>query len=484
MSSGTAGPVGSEREPGRRSAAPRRRVTPASVLAVLLPVVTLVAALLLQPAAAPRTGSGPSELPLDAASLVCPGTDGPADVGVASLAGDPGSGAGAGSGQVTASTGTDVTDLAVGPGRVTTASRRGAATVLSATGSLAPALLATRTVAAPLAATPCAPTASTQWFTGVGAAADHGSVLELVNPDAGTAIADVTVLTGTGPEDVPALRGVAVPAGTASRFDLSQVVPRRGDLALRVDVVRGRLGASVQDRDDPLDGQAATSDWLPAQTGPATSTVLLGLTRGTGTRRLSIANPGDDEVSVTVRVISPRATFAPEGLDPLRVPPQSTDGVDLDDLLAEAARRGGIGLLVESSGPVTASLRQVTGPSSGTDPADLSLLAALDAVSDPTAVVVPAGRARLLVAAGDTDAALSVTATAADGSALATREVELTAGTAANVSLPRGTALATIDTGGAAVRGAVLVQRPGATVLPLRGLQRTLVVPDTRPGLP
>ena len=42
------------------------------------------------------------------------------------------------------------------------------------------------------------PPAAVRWFTGVGAGASHRSVLELTNPDAGTAVADVTVLGRAG----------------------------------------------------------------------------------------------------------------------------------------------------------------------------------------------------------------------------------------------------------------------------------------------
>ncbi|WP_442940283.1 DUF5719 family protein [Nocardioides sp. B-3] len=53
---------------------------------------------------------------------------------------------------------------------------------------------------------------------GVGAAPEHSSTLELVNPDGGPAVADVTVLGPSGPVDVPALRGVTVPGGRTMRF--------------------------------------------------------------------------------------------------------------------------------------------------------------------------------------------------------------------------------------------------------------------------
>ena len=67
------------------------------------------------------------------------------------------------------------------------------------------------------------------WFTGVGSGAGHTSVLELVNPDSGTAIADVTVYGRSGVVDADELRGVSVPGGTSVRLDLGvdRAAPRR-----------------------------------------------------------------------------------------------------------------------------------------------------------------------------------------------------------------------------------------------------------------
>ena len=124
---------------------------------------------------------------------------------------------------------------------------------------------------------------------------------------------------------------------------------------------RGRLAVHVVDSYDELGSGATGQDWLPAQAEPATANLLLGLTRGAGERTLVLANPGADEVRATVTVVTPTSTFAPTGVEPVRVAPDSTEAVSLDDVLAQAAKDGAIGLLVESNGPVTASLRQFAG---------------------------------------------------------------------------------------------------------------------------
>lgn len=465
--------------PGRRSVRSERRGPgPAAVLAVLAPVVAVVASLLVpaQPDPAPRP---PTAAELTVSALSCPGAAAGGTVSVSSL-----SGPGAGSGEVSAGI-VDPTPVDVRPGRVSLASSQPDATVLTGAGALAPGLVATRTVATPLATLACGPLISDQWFTGAGAAAAHRSVLELVNPDDGPAVADVTLLSPTGPVDAPGLRGVAVAPGTVASFDLSQVTPRRGDLTVRVQTTRGRLGVSVLDVEEVLGGGVVTSDWLPAQSAPAPVNILVGLVRGAGPRRLVVGNPGDDEAQVQVELITPRSVFAPEGLAPFRVPPRSSVRVSLDDLLAEAAGRGALGLRITASVPVTAGLRQLT--------PDLSLLSPLDEVQGATAVVVPPGRSRLQLVSteepveGEAAAAgttVTVRATDDAGTVLDEREVELAPGTASNTALPAGTTLVRVDPGDLALRGAVVVREPGVTVLELATLARTSNVPDVRPGLP
>ena len=93
--------------------------------------------------------------------------------------------------------------------------------MVNGSGDLAAGLVVTRSGAG--SAVGCDRPVPEQWFTGVGASAEHSSTLTLVNPDKGPAVADVTVWDGSALVDVPALRGVRVPGG-AHRV----LRPRRG----------------------------------------------------------------------------------------------------------------------------------------------------------------------------------------------------------------------------------------------------------------
>jgi hypothetical protein len=447
------------------------------VLAVVLPVACALALFLLEPDRGRPSGEPPVETALTSASLVCPAAlpgTGSDLLGVSTLGAEPGTKV---TGDVQVGQGEAAGPVRVRSGRVSTATPGSDPAVVTAEGEVAPGLVAGRSMSAPLAAVDCAPPTADRWFTAAGASPTHNSVIELVNPNAGPAIADITVRAPSGVLDVPALRGVAVPGGTSTRLDLGQVVPRRGELSLEVHTSRGRLAVHVVDAYDELGSGARAQDWLPAQAEPALENVLLGLTKGAGERTLVLANPGVDEVRATVKVVTPTSVFAPAGVEPLRVAPDGTESVSLDDVLAQASQDGATGLLVESTGPVTATLRQVVDD-------DLSLLTAAPALETTTAAVLPTGPKRLLLGGPDAVGVATVAAYAANGKRLGEQRLELAPGTGADVTLSDQTALVTVTPERTSVRAAVLLTGTGTAVVPLRELVLTGLVPDVRPGVP
>jgi hypothetical protein len=447
------------------------------LLAIVLPVACAAALLLLQPDRGQPEGEPPLETPLTTASVVCPsalpgsGTD---LLGVSTVGTDPATKV---AGDVQVGLGDTVGPLRVRTGRVSPATSGPGPAVVTGTDDLAPGLVAGRSQTAPLSAVDCTPPVAEQWFTAAGAGATLNSMIELVNPNAGPAIADITVRSPGGVLDVPALRGVSVPGNTSQVLDLGQIVPRRGELSLEVHTSRGSLSVHVVDGYDELGTGVQVQDWLPAQPAPATSNLLLGLGAGAGERTLVLANPGGDELRATVKVVTPTSVFAPAGVEPVRVPPDSTEAVSLDDVLKQAVKQGATGLLVESTGPVTATLRQVVSD-------DLSLLTPTAAIDSTTAAVVPAGPKRLLLAGPDAVGVATVTAYAANGKVLATQRIELAPNAGGDVALPDETTLVVLTPERTSVGAALLVQGTGTAVLPLRELVLTGLVPDVRPGLP
>ena len=458
-------------QPGRRTASARRGgLNSTGILALVLPALTIGMLLLVSPHKPVDARRDPEPTTLKSAAVACPSAAG--GPGVAHVAtGQPEA-----RGEVTVTTDGKESSVQLRPGRVSEV-RGSGAVVTDAKDELAAGLLSARFGDRRLAALDCPMPAPETWFTGVGAGTQHNSVLELTNPDAGTAVADVTVFAQSGEVTATDLRGVTVAGNDSVRLDLSQTVPRRTDLGLRVVVSRGRLAASVLDEIPQLGSRRLTQDWMPAQSAPATRTVLLGLPGPSGRYTLAVSNPGEDEVRAGVRILTEDAAFTPEGLDELRVPPGSVQTLDLSRQVRTAVEDGALGIEVTSTEPVTVGSRAVVDE-------DLSLAAPAERGSTPMSLVVPPGKASVLLA----DAAGVGTATISSwnkaGRPLAEKRLELKPGTGGEVNLPSGAALVRVTPRRTSVHAALMVTGNGATVVAFRELVTDALIPDVRPGLP
>lgn len=455
-------------EAGRRSAV-RRSLSPTALLGVLIPLLTVGALSLVRPdpvvvADRPAEQVRPSRI-----DLACPSALDRTRLSVAAAGGEV-------DGTVSRSSGNaDPEPVDLATDRVTEVTSR-QPTLLQGRGPVAAELIGSRFETDGLAAAECLPPEAEAWLTGLGAGAEHSSVLELTNPDDGPAVADITVWGSGGPVAAPTLRGLIVPGGSTTRLDLSDEVPRRGELTIRVEVPRGRLVPSVEDALPAIGSEPATRDWLPRAGAPATEQLLLGLPPGRGTDTLVLANPGEDEARAQLRVVTKDASFVPEGLDEIRVAPESVEPVEVSDTVREQLRKGALGLQVSATSPVTATLRSVVD-------GDLVHTTAVTGSSASMTGLVPPGDARLVLArAGDVGVAV---VTAYDGGrTLATKRIELTEGSGGVVDLPKGTSLVRVRPSRTHVSAAVVTTGDGSTVVPLRELVRHAQIPAVRPGLP
>jgi hypothetical protein len=454
----------------------RRPVDVTLALAVALPLLVALALFLTNPGFGTAYFHLPTTPALSRATVVCPSSIGSGDqIGIGS----------AGSGEVTlaplaqgnstlplveATVPADGADVgtAAGTGPV----------VVTASGAAAPGLGGTRSATEPVAAATCVSPRSDQWFTGVGAGPTHDSYVELVNPNPGQAVADITVLGDTGPIDVPALRGIAVPGHASKEIDLGAVMPTQGALALHAVVERGQVAVAVRDRAAHLVGDAYDEDWLPAQTKPARRALLLGITAGSGSRQLSVANPSNREITATVRLVSANSIFTPDNAPTLDVGPQSVAKVDLGKVLDSAAAGGTVGVQVVANGAVTAALRSVVG-------GDVSVIARSQRTKAATSVVVPSGAKKLVVGAANKVGALTVVARNAAGKELSSQRVAIVPRQGLTVALPDNAVRVDVTPERTAFRGVIVLSRDGGTaVVPLPRLKVTSRVPYVKPGLP
>lgn len=464
---------------GRRAAAAsRRRVDSTLVLAVVVPLVTAGLAWGVRTHQVRAETSEPELAVLDRADRGCPAPRSGGTVLVASVAGDQ-----AGEVELRAiDRDRPPATLAVGSGAVATTAAQGPLLV-TGVDAMAPGLLSAISTDQDPAFAPCPAPQPDVWFTGLGARAEHASVIQLVNPDVGAAVVDVALATKQGPLEADDLRGIRVPGRTSLRLDLSAMVPRRGDIAAHVQVSRGRLSALVLDRVTRLGADLDGTAWLAGQPAAATRSLLLGLPSGPGRRSLALANPGTDEARVSIRVVATESTFAPAGEEEIRVKPGALVTVRLDKVLAREARRGALGLQIEADVPVTASL-------STFGDGGLALSGAATTVADEAATILPAGAAQLLLAGAASTGLATVTSRDRSGAELGREQVELRPGLAATVDLPSDTAVVVVTVERTTVSGAVLVttpvpgKAPGtyAVVVPLVVPERSRPVPGVTPA--
>lgn len=457
-------------QPGRRSATSRRGgLTSTALLGLLLPAATVGMLLLVQPHEPVDSARPPTPTTLKTASVACPSApDGSGPAYVATGQSDV-------SGDVSVTSDGKESSVPVQSGRVSRVKGSGPV-VADGEGDLAPGLIGARFGDRRLAAVDCPQPRPETWFTGVGAGTRHNSVLELTNPDAGPAIADISVFAGKGEVTAGDLRGVTVPGNDSVQLDLSKAVPRRGELTLQVVVSRGRLAPTLLDELPQLGGRPLTQDWLPPQPEPSLTNVLLGLPSGAGPRTLSVSNPGSDEVRATLKILTGDAAFVPEGLDAIRVPPGAVRTVDITSQVQKAIQDGALGVEVTSTGPVTAGLRSVVDR-------DLSQAAPVLRGGTPMSLVVPPGKASVLLADSAKVGVATITSWNDAGKELEAEKVELKPGTGGKVDLPPDAALVQVTPKRTSVNAALMSTGDGASIVPFHELVLDALIPDVRPGL-
>ena len=450
------------------------QVSPALVLAVAAPLLTLLALFVQAPADSQRVtpDRAPSTEPLTAQSIACPAPIS----GTSTLVLATGSTEG-GPGELSfrASDGGRAGPVGLTRFRYADVSAPRAPVIITGTEALASGLFAGRlgSASAP-AAGECVAPIGERWFVGVGAGGDHTSQLQLVNPDVGPAVADVSLWSLDGPLDEVQSRGLTIPGGGSTLLDLERLAPHRRDLALRVTVSRGRLAATVSDS-YTFTGVDAARDWIPTTAAPATSLLLPGLVRKADERTLVLVNPGEDEGRVTLQVVGAKSTFTPTALKEIRVPAGRVVEADLTRSLARALGKEDASLLVTSTVPVAAGMHSVVD-------GDLVHNVALPPAPGTSGAMVPARGDNVLVLSASGSAGRFTVSFLGPGGGERARAVQ--AGTTRAVRIPVGTVAVIVESN--VIFSAVVrtVSDAGAALLPLRPLVTEQLIPAVRPAWP
>lgn len=441
-----------------------RRLDATVVVAALAVAVVAVALLFVRPSQwTPRTAA-PAARKLASSVRVCPAAIGGGGDHVLAYADE--------SGTVTAGSGS----LALQGGVPTAVDAGAGPETLLVHGGPASTIAAGRWSGAPMAATDCGGPAAEDWFAGLGAGPVHDSVVEVTNPDAGEAVVDLDVYGPDGPVSVPALAGIAIPGHATKSFDLLKVMPRPGALAVHAVVERGEAVVQVADRALHLTGTRGADEWLAPQTHPAERDAILGITSPAAL--LTTLNPTSGQVTLTLKVVTPDAVLTPSGTSTIRIPAGSVVQTSLTKILGGSAGAGALGIEVQSTGPVVASVRQA-------ELHDLITASTGDRVGQPTSVVVPPV-AKRLVLLGDTGVgSVTVTSYDAAGHRLGRQRVALQSAQGASAPLSPRAVVVTVVPHRVAVVGSVVVGGGphGSAVIPLTEHLRRNLVPAVGPSL-
>lgn len=198
----------------------------------------------------------------------------------------------------------------------------------------------------------CAPAAATRWFFPEGnSTVTHDERLIVYNPFPDEAVVKVSLLTPGGEKSKAGLADQAVPSESSITLALKDYILEQKVLGAVVSATRGRVVAwrlSVARPDDLPSGVQFT---LGATELADTWYFPEGAVGPGFEERLSILNPGTDEATVDVTLVSASRSVPAAGATEVPVPPRSTVSVVLDDA-ALAGERGGAGAIVESANGV------------------------------------------------------------------------------------------------------------------------------------
>ncbi|MEU8225994.1 DUF5719 family protein [Kribbella sp. NPDC048915] len=325
-------------------------------------------------------------------------------------------------------------------------------------GPLAAGTVGTSTTTAPegvnrgMASVPCQLPGSDFWFVGASGGSERRDVLVLTNLDTINAEVNVSVYARTGAQDLPAARGIVVPARGTYELFLRQVAPNLRDIALHVESTGGRVAAAV--RSNASNGsEPGGVDWLNASAPPATKVFVPAVAGGAGLRILSVANPTDLQATASLTVNGPNGPFKPAGLETVQIAAGSVKTFVLDPVLHGDPS----GITVSSDQPVTASMRMTD--KSRTEFASIGSGTAL---TGPAYLVIPAHKqpAVLQITAPGKNGSVKFELHDAAGRVLTTRALDVVGGSTSQIAFPaqpRPTYLMVQQTRGSVIAGVTLM---------------------------
>ena len=201
-----------------------------------------------------------------------------------------------------------------------------------------------------LAGVRCDPPGREAWFVGGATTLGNETTLILANIDDTPSTVDVSVFSGKGAADPRSGQGITVPPHTRRGIPLDTLAPDLPLLTVHVTSRRGRVAAALR-HSSVIGPRSLGVDWVPRTEGPATRVVVPGFPKGPGRRTLLVTNPGRDDTTVSVQVITADGQFVPSDRDAVSVPAGTTVPLTVEAI----ARSSALAAVITSDGaPVVA----------------------------------------------------------------------------------------------------------------------------------
>ena len=311
------------------------------------------------------------------------------------------------------------------------------------------------------------------WLLGLGSGGKHFSTLILTNLADTPAAVDLSLWGPKGKIDAVGSEGIVVEPQSVRRIRLDELAAGEPELAMQVHRRRGSLSAVVNDSATTV---FSGTEPVAATLSPRRTQVVGGLVQGTEGRTLMMVNPGQKTARVNVKVIGAKNTFAPSGLEQLKVRAGATRSVTVP----KSAGRDAQALRLTSDEPIAATVRMAPGDK------DYAYAEAVPALSGPAIVPVEVGpkiaAPRLLLTAPDAAASVDIQAYDESMQRLASSTMKVKAGTTTWARLETsGAAYFVVTPRGKVVAAATYVKGDGISSLALTPAPVTVLSPQVRP---
>jgi hypothetical protein len=174
----------------------------------------------------------------------------------------------------------------------------------------------------------CAAPATDWWFAGADGRIGITDLIVLTNPADAAANVALSVWSEKGPLNPPHADNINVAPHSEMLLRASDLAPDVAGLAFHVHANSGTVSAAMLDlRTSGV--RSVGTDWDPPTAPPSRSAVVTGYAAGAALDVLYLANPGDHDATVDLRVITTTRNFAPAGHQTVVVPAGRTTTVDL-----------------------------------------------------------------------------------------------------------------------------------------------------------